>query len=177
MSRATQLRALVVIGSALALAACKIPERPRGMMMADAPIVPAVIGYYEGEEVAFIHTEASDPAVAKRLTEMMESPVLVVPSLARVPEEALANVYVFQSGVEGKGPFGFQRDIFDAPPGSPSYTPLRRLNLVNWVRPEAARELKTLAELRQAESRGEIRIEQPGIVVNMPFLTWPGGER
>ncbi len=167
----------VLVPVLLALSACKVPERPKGMMMADAPIVPAVIGYYEGEEIAFIHTEASDPAVAERLTEMMESPVLTVPSLARVPEEALANVYVFQNGVEGRGPFRFQRDIFDAPPGSAGYTPLRRLNLVNWVRPEEARVLKSMAELQQAEARGEVRIERPGIVVNMPFLTWPGGER
>lgn len=168
---------VVILVSLLALSACEIPERPRGMMMADAPIVPAVTGYAEGEEIAFIHTEASDPEVAALLTRMMESPVLVVPGLARVPEEALADVYVFQSGVEGTGPFGFQPDVFDAPPGTPGYTPLRAVHLVSWVRPEAARELRSVAELRQAEARGEVRIERPGVVVNMPFLSWPGGER
>lgn len=171
------MRRVVLLALAFVPAACQIPERPEGMMMADAPVVPAVTGYAEGEEIAFLHTEASDPEVAALLTRMMDSPVLVVPELARVPEEALAEVYVFQSGVEGTGPFGFQPDIFDAPPGTPGYTPLRRVNLVSWVRPEAARELRSVAELRQAEARGEVRIERPGIVVNMPFLTWPGGER
>ena len=138
----------------LGVGACQIPERPKGMGMTDAPIVPPVSGYAEGEEVAFIHTEVSDPEVAKLLTNMMESPVLVVPALAQAPDEALANVYVFQSGIEGTGPFGFQPDIFDAPPGTPGYSPLRRINLVNWVNPQAARELKSVAELRQAESGG-----------------------
>jgi hypothetical protein len=53
-------------------------------------------------------TEASDPKVAKLLTNMMGSPVLTVPSLANASESMLANVYVFKNGVKGKRPFGFQ---------------------------------------------------------------------
>jgi hypothetical protein len=28
-----------------------------------------------------------------------------------------------------------------------------------------------------AEARGEVTIEHTGVVVNMPMLTWPDGER
>jgi hypothetical protein len=52
-------------------------------MTADAPRVPPVYGYYGGEEVFFIHTETSDPAIASTLEGMMGSPVPVVESLAR----------------------------------------------------------------------------------------------
>jgi hypothetical protein len=48
---------------------------------------------------------------------------------------------------------------------------------VRWKDPRAARELKSAAEVRRAESSGEIAIATPGIVVNMPMLTWPGGKR
>ena len=41
---------------------------------------------------------------------MMKSPVIFVPSLAKMPADALAQVYVFTNGVAGKGPFGFQSD-------------------------------------------------------------------
>lgn len=48
--------------------------------------LPAVSGFYAGEEVFFVHPEVSDPDVAGMLTDMMDgSPVLVVPELADVP--------------------------------------------------------------------------------------------
>src|SRR5262249_2462326 len=77
-----------------------------------APMVPPVKGFTEGQEIRFIHTEASAAQVAQMLTEMMGSPVLVVPSLAQAPDSMLANVYAFQNGVRlGEGPFGFQSDV------------------------------------------------------------------
>ena len=139
--------------------------------------VPPVKAYTEGTEIKFIHTEASDPKVAKLLTEMMGSPVLVVPALAKSPEAVTANVYVFTSGVRGEGPFGFQIDVFDSPPGADGYSPLRALNLVTWKHDQAARELRSFAEVKAAAEKGDVTIERPGIVINMPLLTWPGGRR
>ncbi len=151
-----------------------------GMDAGDVPRVPPVTGSAEGEEVHFIHPEVSDPKVAKTLTGMMGSPVLVVPSLAEAPEEALTNVYVFNNGVapEGaRGAMGFQADVFDNPPGTEGYSPLRSLNLVTWKDEGAARLLGSADEVKQAQQKGEITIERTGVVVNMPFLTWPGGQR
>lgn len=168
---------LAAVPSVLALGACDLREAPRGMD-AGGPVVPSVAGYADGERILFIHTEASDPAVADTLTAMMKSPVLVVPQLADAPEAALANVYVFANGVQPRGergPFEYQPDVFDAPPGTAGYSPLRAVNLVTWTDPRQARVLKSAAEVRAAEERGEITIERPGAVVNMPFLTWPGG--
>ncbi|MBI2999623.1 MAG: hypothetical protein HYY46_14415 [Deltaproteobacteria bacterium] len=139
--------------------------------------VPPVKAYTEGKEIKFIHTEASDPKVAELLTEMMRSPVLVVPSLAQAPKEMLADVYVFKNGVKGNGPFGFQPDVFDNPAGTDGYRPLRSVLIVTWKNEKAARELKSAAGVKEAASKGEITIEKPGIVVNMPLLTWPGGRR
>lgn len=139
--------------------------------------IPPVRGYMEGKEIRFIHTEASDAKVAELLTDMMGSPVLVVPSLAQAPKETLSNVYVFTNGIRGEGPFRFQPDVFDNPPGTAGYSPLRALNLVTWKKEESARELKTAAEVKRAVNRDEVTIERPGVVVNMPLLTWPGGRR
>lgn len=141
------------------------------------PSVPPVKGYGEGQEILFLHTEASDPKVAKLLTDMMGSPVLVVPALSQAPAAMLANVFVFTNGIKGGGPMGFQPDVFDRQPGDSAYTPLRALNLVSWKDGRAARELKSASEVKAAESRGEVTIARPGVVVNMPFLTWPGGRR
>lgn len=139
--------------------------------------LPAGKAYAEGNEIYFVHTEASDAGVAEKLTNMMKSPVMFVPSLASVPDESLANVYVFTNGIEGKGPFGFQSDVFDNPPGTDGYTPLRRLNVITWAEGAGARELTSVAEVLEAETNGELTIEQPGVVINMPFVVWDGGKR
>ena len=145
--------------------------------MGDAPMVPAGMAYVDGQEIRFMHTEVSDPGVADVLTKMMDSPVLVVPSLAQAPEAILANVYVFKNGVKGMGPLGFQPDVFDNPPGTQGYTPLRKIIFVTWNDETKARELKSLAEVLDLEKAGELTLETSNVVVNMPFVTWPGGER
>jgi hypothetical protein len=131
----------------------------------------------QGKQIYFIHTEASDAKVAELLTDMMESPVLVVPALVQAPEAMLANVYVFTNGIKGEGPFKFQPDVFDNPPGTGGYSPFRALNLVTWKDEQSARQLTSAADLKAALSRGELRTERAGVVINMPMLTWPGGRR
>jgi hypothetical protein len=143
----------------------------------DKAELPAGKAYAEGNEIYFVHTEASDAGVAEKLTNMMQSPVVFVPSLASVPDELLANVYVFTNGIEGKGPFGFQSDVFDNPPGTAGYTPLRRLNVITWVDGVSARELTSVSEVLEAEANDQLTIEQPGVVINMPFVVWDGGKR
>lgn len=145
-----------------------------------APVVPPVVGYAGGEEILFIHTEASDSAIARTLTDMMGSPVPVVPDLAGVPETAAAAVYVFENGVQptgARGPLEYQPDVFDCPLPEPCYSPLRRVHLVKWAAPDTAVVLRSAAAVRRALERGELTEERPGVVVNMPLLTWPGGER
>jgi hypothetical protein len=139
--------------------------------------IPPVKGFTEGKAIEFIHTEASDPKAAELMSEMMGSPVLLVPSLAQAPKEMLADVYVFKNGVRGDGPFGFQPDVFEHPPGTEGYRPLRAINFVTWKNEAAARELRSAAEVKQAANRGEVAVESTGVVVNMPLLTWPGGRR
>lgn len=145
--------------------------------MAAAPAVPAGMAYAEGQEIRFMHTEVSDQDVAKLLSDMMTSPVLFVPSLANAPDNMLSNVYVFNNGVQGMGPLGYQPDIFDNPPGTEGYTPLRKIVFVTWTDESKARELKALAEVLEAEKQGEVTLQASDVVVNMPFVVWDGGSR
>jgi len=140
-------------------------------------LAPLVRGIFEGEEVLFLHTEASDTQVAQLLTDMMDADVIVVPSLADIPEELLGKVHVFTNGTPGDGPMGFQPDVFDSVPGDENYTPLRAINFVTWTDTSEPRQLNSVAEIQDAQDAEEISIEQPGIVVNMPILVWPGGQR
>ncbi len=148
-----------------------------GYVLVAPPTVPVVHGYAERQEVTFIHTETSDPKVAQTLTSMVRSTVLVVPGLKQAPNAILGNVFVFTNGVRGGGPLGFQPDVFDSSPKDANYSPLRQLNLVTWKEGQAVRELKSVQEVMDAEAKGELALSQPGVVINMPLLSWPGGRR
>lgn len=153
---------------------------PASMAMPQGAHVPPVVGYHDGAEIQFIHTEASDPKVAAMLTDMMDSPVIVVGALAEVPESARGTVWVFRNGTKpdgATGPFGFQPDVFDTVPGDADYSPLRAVNVVTWDDATEARTLRSVGEIEDAEAAGELTIEQPGVVVNMPIIDWPGGAR
>ena len=166
-------------GLVLAYTALRPAQAQPGLsaMGGGGPTSPPVKGYAEGQEIRFVHTEVSDPKVAQILTSMIRSPVLTVPALAQTPPSALANVYVFTNGIKDGGPLGFQPDVFDNPPGTPGYRPLRALNLVTWTDERSARELTSAAEVQAAQARGDVTINQPGVVINMPLVAWPGGQR
>ena len=170
LNRFSMVVFVLLFASLLGACAPKAAEMP-------TVVLPAGMAYVDGKEIYFVHTEASDADVAKLLTDMMDSPVLYVPALSNTPDETLANVYVFDNGLEGMGPFGFQSDVFDNPPGSEGYSPLRRINVVTWADPAQARELKSVAEIEAAVAAGEVTLAQPGVVVNMPFVVWDGGKR
>ena len=164
---------ITILLFSLILAACNTQTATTGSFAQ----VPAGKAYAEGKEIYFTHTEASDAGIADTLTNMMKSPVIFVPALANVPESALANVYVFENGPTGKGPLGFQADVFNAPPGSDGYSPLRQIILTKWADTASAVELKSEAEILQAEKDGKLGLTKSGVVVNMPFLVWDGGKR
>ena len=134
-------------------------------------VLPVNRAFVDGKEIDFVHLEASDENTAKQLTDMMQSPVFYVPSLAKAPADSLANVYSFKNGVEG------QASVFDNPPGTAGYSPLRQVNVVVWADATKARELKAVTEILAARDAGELAIKPTGIVVNMPVVVWDGGKR
>lgn len=174
--------ALVVLVSAypVSFAATSAASQMRAQMPGppmERNLTPPVKGLYKGKEVLFIHTEASDSQVASMLSQMMGPKVITVPSLAKIPKSLLADVYVFTNGVKGVGPFGFQADVFDTVPGDARYTPLRSVILVTWEEGATPRLLGSVEEIQAAVRKGEVTVKRPGVVVNMPIIVWPGGQR
>jgi hypothetical protein len=155
----------------LALSACARATAP------NFAEVPAGKAYVAGQEIFFTHTEVSDAQVGELLTNMMNSPVIVVPSLTEAIGAAQP-VYVFTNGIAGSGPFKFQADVFPNQPGDADYTPLRRVVLVTWTDQAQASELKSEEEILRLVEQGQLTLEETQIVVNMPFITWKdGGKR
>ena len=97
----------------------------------------------KGHEVFYITTEASEKAVADHLTNLTGSRVVYAPALKNAPADSLANIYEFKNGVKGTGPEGFQPNVADSQPGDPGYSPVWRINLVEWKQGIIPRELKS----------------------------------
>lgn len=143
----------------------------------DFASIPVGKGYSEGEEIFFSHTEASDQDISTTLTNMMKSPVIYVPASGKSPEEMLAKVYVFENGISGRGPLGYQVDVFDNPPGTTGYSPLRKIIKVKWNDSSKSRLIKSSSDILAAEKNGELVTSSTSVVVNMPFMVWSGGKR
>ncbi|NWG37553.1 hypothetical protein [Nitrososphaera sp.] len=137
--------------------------------------LPLTRGFAGGSEVFYISTEASDKDLADHLTSLTGSRVAYAPALAGAPAESLANIYAFSNGIEGEGPLGFQPNVADSQPGDAKYSPLWRINVVEWQQGAQVRELRSEQEVLAAASAGEVTVTFTEMVVNCPFVQWDGG--
>ena len=138
-------------------------------------VLPLIKGYVKGHEVFYITTEASEKAVADHLTNLTGSRVVYAPALKNTPADSLANIYEFKNGVKGTGPEGFQPNVADSQPGDPGYSPVWRINLVEWKQGITPRELKSEIDIIIAQEKGDLLIKPANVIVNCPFVKWDGG--
>ncbi len=110
---------ILLIAAMILLTACA----PQQSGPAKAEL-PAGKAYAEGKEIYFVHTEASDADVAEKLTAMMESPVILCLRWRMCPLNLWPMCTSLPMDLKGSGPFGFQPDVFDNPPGTDGYSPL-----------------------------------------------------
>ena len=143
---------------------------------ANVPVVlPLIKGYVKGHEVLYITTEASDKKVAEYLTNITGSRVVYAPALNNAPAGSLANIYEFKNGIKGTGPEGFQPNVADSQPGDRGYSPIWRINLVEWKQGVTPRELKSEIDIIAAQDKGDLSIKPGNVIVNCPFVKWNGG--
>jgi hypothetical protein len=138
--------------------------------------VPLMKGYENGNEIFFIATDASDNQTAIQITSATGFKVNFAPLLAKTPEEARGQAYVFENGIEGEGPLGFQLPVINARPGQEGYSPLLQINLVRWNQ-EAAQpsELRSEHDIIAASNAGQLTITKTDVIVNHPAVKWQGG--
>src|SRR5918994_1492331 len=129
--------------------------------------IPLMKGYENGNEIFFIATDASDNQTATQITNATGFKVNFAPLLAGTPEEARGQAYVFENGIEGGGPLGFQLPIINARPGQEGYSPLLQINLVRWNEGAAARptELRSEQDIIAASNAGQLTITKTDVIV------------
>jgi hypothetical protein len=128
-------------------------------------VLPLQRAWVNGRQVEYITTDISDLAMAQaagvNYAPRLRDAIGVRPSvLERVYKFAQdEQISVFQSAPQPVGP-----DSKDT-----SYSPLWRLTIVNWLKRDRMRELRSEEELLAAEERGELSIDVTAIVVNCPI--------
>jgi hypothetical protein len=137
--------------------------------------VPLMKGYENGNEIFFIATDASDNQTAAQITNVTGFKVNFAPLLARTPEEARGQAYVFENGIEGEGPLGFQLPVINARPGQEGYSPLLQMNIVRWNEGGQPTELRSEQDIIAASNAGQLTITETGVIVNHPAVQWQGG--
>lgn len=151
-------------------------EKQSSAMKKPAPTVslPLVTGWYKGQEVFYLQTEASDQAVA------ISQGVNYVPRLANVipangEPSGLDDIYVISGFIQNN-------IIPSAPsPTGPSnrdldYTPLWQVSVVTWSTTAVAPHvLRSEAEVFAARDMGHVTINKTNIVVNCPVIYTPTG--
>jgi hypothetical protein len=139
-------------------------------------VIPLVKGLYDGKDVYYITTEASDSTIASALSTFTNFPVTFAPALAKAPASSQANIYAFKNGVKGGGVLGFQPNVVDSIPGDPAYSPLWKINLVEWKDATTATVLGSEDDIMNAFNLGKITITPTTIVVNCPIVQWSGNK-
>lgn len=120
-------------------------------------------GAFDENDVYFIRTDSSDEAFAKA------EKLVFVPKLATLTGDGLAGqVYLFESGAPD------QPAVFSSEPGRDDYTPAWRVNRVGWR--ASPRRVGSATEVTQAESKGELTIEQTDVILNAAIVKWSSGE-
>jgi hypothetical protein len=137
--------------------------------------IPMMKGYQNGNEIFFIATDASDNQTAAAITNQTGFKVNVSPVLTKTPESDLNQAYGFTNGIPGTGPFGFQLPVVETEPGEQGYSPLWKLNLVEWNQNASPRELKSVQEIMAAQQNGTLTVKKTDVIVNHPVIKWDGG--
>jgi hypothetical protein len=137
--------------------------------------IPMMRGYENGREIFFIATDASDNQTATQITNETGFKVNFAPIIAKTPEAARGQAYIFTNGIPGQGPFGFQLPVLNAKPGDQGYSPLLQLNMVEWNQDVAAKEIKSVQEIMSSQQNGSLTVTKTDTIVNHPAIKWEGG--
>jgi len=143
--------------------------------------VPATIpmhkGIYNGNQVLYIITDASDENYAKTLSEKQQWNVEISSVIANIPEKSLQKLFIFKNGIRDDGIYGFQNEVFSNTPLQESeYSALRSIIEVSWKIGQKPTILESVADVIAAEKGGRVEFKETGIVLNTPQIIWPDGQ-
>jgi hypothetical protein len=140
-----------------------------------APVViPLVKALYDSKGVLFIITEVSDKTMRDQIGNFTGSPVNYEPNLTK--SQDIGELWIFKNGVKGPGLMGFQTNVLNSIPGDPHYTPLWKVNLVEWKTTSTPTILGSDDIIANAVKKGQITVTPTNVVINCPVVQWGGNK-
>ena len=136
--------------------------------------LPLTSGFFNGQEVLYISTEASDAGAAAgnnnstfvpALANALGAPISAVDDIYVSPNSKVSQVNILPSVPTPFGPSN----------ADPAYSPLWQVSVYNWVAGKTERVLKSEAEVLAAVAAGEITITKTNIIVNCQVIHLTGG--
>ena len=124
----------------------------------------------DGRTVYYIVTDATPSGPAETMG-VVSSPT----SANLIAHSGAADLFQFKNGIKGSGPLGFQPGIAGAALGSPNYSPMCRIYLVEWIDAKSAKILETKSDIDsfRADDLITVSIARPtnsDHIVNCPFI-------
>jgi len=140
-----------------------------------APVViPLVKALYDSKGVLFIITEVSDKTMRDQIGNFTGSPVNYEPNLTK--SQDIGELWIFKNGVKGPGLMGFQTNVLNSIPGDPHYTPLWKVNIVEWKTTSTPTILGSDDIIANAVKKGQITVTPTNVVINCPVVQWGGNK-
>jgi len=144
-----------------------------------APVVlPLYKALYDSKGVLFIITEVSDKIMRDQIGNFTGSPVNYEPKLTK--SQDIGQLWIFKNGVKGPGLMGFQTNVLNSIPGDPHYTPLWKVNIVEWKTTGTNATTPTILGsddiIAYAVKKGQITVTPTNIVINCPIVQWGGNK-
>jgi hypothetical protein len=138
---------------------------------ANVPIdIPMKQGFVNGNPVFYINTDISDQKLAGLLTNSTGFKVNYAPLIAQAPTDGIAQFYVFKNGIKGNGTLGFQPTVGNAQPGDAKYSPLWKINIVEWKNGVTPTQLTSEKDVMDAQAKGSLTVTPTNVVANCPFI-------
>jgi hypothetical protein len=138
--------------------------------------IPLHLGFFNTSPVYYIITDTNDKKSATVISEKQKWKVGNSPTLSNLPKESLGKVYLFDNGIMGNGTNGFQSDVFSSTPTQDQYTPLRSVIHVIWNTDNTPEILDSEKKILDANMTSKLKLNNIGIIMNMPQIMWPGGQ-
>src|SRR6266487_5482994 len=145
----------------------------------NAPVViPLVKGLYDKKDILLITTEVSDKEMKDQIGNFTGSPVNYEPNLTK--SQDIGQLWIFKNGVKGSGLMGFQTNVLNSIPGDPHYTPLWKVNIVEWKTTGTNATTPTILGsddiIADAVKKDQITVTPTNVVINCPVVQWIGNK-
>ena len=139
-------------------------------------IIPMHKGIYNGNEILYIITDASDKDYVNTISEKQKWNIQLSTAINDIPENNLQKLFIFKNGIKGDGIFGFQNELFSSTPKKLDYTALGSIIEVTWKTGQKEIIFESVSEVIAAEKSGRIKFNETNVIVNTPQIVWPDGQ-